>query len=382
MTDANLPQSSTAPLDDAASYLAEEFNGWQSLFGVQPPLVQRFLESQGRKLADALSQKLPQARFTLPDKVVMHDLPGLPLGEMSGQTVTVPADQREQLAGGLMERLTRADLGVTLRQRLNDLEANPNPAIVTGAGLVRFAIAYHMVHNLLPSGRSVMYAPEDGEEIPTRPVSGPEEPGSAITAATDAIAEETDQPEEGRGELLVPYVESARRFYLPQWVAFGAEDRLLVGSLPEAEAHIASMQRYIGLLHAAVNLAPYVVADPVYQQKRYGILGQLVNQGRALARYETQEIIQTIQRRAESNDLNRGLSLSLPYFDDQSLQRKVHYFDIIPAGRVMFVPAFVVLACRREEVKVAQDTRLSPSTRKHLLTELKTLEKAFGPSAE
>jgi hypothetical protein len=44
----------------------------------------------------------------------------------------------------------------------------------------------------------------------------------------------------------------------------------------------------------------------------------------------------------------------------------------------MFVPAFVVLASRREEVKVAQDTRLSPSTRKHLLDELKVLEKAFA----
>lgn len=381
MTDANLPQSAAAFPDDAAHYLAQEFEAWQSLFVLQPPLVQRFLESQGRKLADALNQKLPQARFTLPDKVVMSDLPGLPLGEMNGQTATVPSDQREQLAGGLMERLTRSDLSVTLRQRLNDLEASQNPAIVTAAGLLRFAIAYHMVHNLLPSGRSVTYAPEDGEEIPTMPVGAPSEPGSAITAATDAIAEEAGQ-EEGRGELLVPYVESARRFYLPQWVAFGAGDRLLVGSLPEAEAHIASMQRYISLLHAAVGLAPYVVADPVYQQKRYGILGQMINQGRALARYETQEIIQTIQRRAESNELNRGLSLSLPYFDDQALQRKVHYFDIIPAGRVMFVPAFVVLACRREEVKVAQDTRLSPSTRKHLLAELKTLERAFGPSAE
>ncbi len=43
----------------------------------------------------------------------------------------------------------------------------------------------------------------------------------------------------------------------------------------------------------------------------------------------------------------------------------------------MFVPAFVVRACRGEEVKVAQDTRLNASTRKHLLTQLRTLETAF-----
>jgi hypothetical protein len=50
--------------------------------------------------------------------------------------------------------------------------------------------------------------------------------------------------EAGRGELLVPYVEAARRFYLPQWVAFDDEGHLLVGGVNEAEANIASMQRY------------------------------------------------------------------------------------------------------------------------------------------
>jgi hypothetical protein len=43
----------------------------------------------------------------------------------------------------------------------------------------------------------------------------------------------------------------------------------------------------------------------------------------------------------------------------------------------MFVPAFVVRASRGEQVKVAQDTRLNSSTRKHLLGQLKTLETAF-----
>jgi hypothetical protein len=43
----------------------------------------------------------------------------------------------------------------------------------------------------------------------------------------------------------------------------------------------------------------------------------------------------------------------------------------------MFVPAFVVRSVRDEQAKVAQDTRLSPSTRKYLLLELSTLEDAF-----
>ena len=152
---------------------------------------------------------------------------------------------------------------------------------------------------------------------------------------------------------------------------------MLVNSTNEAEAHVASMQRFLEILHAAVGLAPYMVADEEYQQKRYGMLGQLVNQGRILAIYETNEIIRTIKHRAAAHDLNRGLSLSLPYFDDQELLMSTHDFEVIPAGRIMFVPAFVVRAAREEQAKVAQDTRLSPSTRKHLLTELKILEEAF-----
>jgi hypothetical protein len=203
------------------------------------------------------------------------------------------------------------------------------------------------------------------------------EPQSAITAPTDAITED-GLSEVGRGELLVPYVPYARLFYLPKWVAFDDHDGLLVNSVNEAEAHLASMQHFLVIIHSAVSLAPYIVADTDYQNKRYGMLGQLVNQGRSLARYQTLEIIQTIKHRAAAHDLNRGLSLSLPFFDDQGLEMRTHDFEIIPAGRIMFIPAFVVRASREEQAKVAQDTRLSPSSRKHLLNELKTLEQAFA----
>jgi hypothetical protein len=123
------------------------------------------------------------------------------------------------------------------------------------------------------------------------------------------------------------------------------------------------------------------VADEQYQQKRYGMLGQLVNQGRALARYEAREIIATIKERAAQHDLNRGLSLSLPYFDDQELAMALEAFEVIPQGRIMFVPAFVVRAARAQQAKVADDTRLSLSTRKHLIQELELLEAAFDDGA-
>jgi hypothetical protein len=74
------------------------------------------------------------------------------------------------------------------------------------------------------------------------------------------------------------------------------------------------------------------------------------------------------------------LSLRLPYFDDQDLKVETYDFVIIPAGRIMFVPAFVVRAVRDEYAKVAQDTRFNASTRRHLLTEFEMLEKAFFKS--
>lgn len=357
--------------EQATSQLQQEYVNQQALFRAQPAIIQHFLESQAHALAEALLQRSSQVHFKLPDRVICELS-----GGTKGKPVPVPPELRDQMAGGLVDRLSRVELRTALHQRLVELEESPYKAVAVSAGLIRYATAIYMVRGMLPSGRSVSYLTDDGDEIPTVPSQETLEPESAITARTDAIVEE-EGGESGRGDLVVPYVPFARRFYLPQWVAFDGHDNLLVNTLAEAEAHLASMQRYLAVLNMAFTLAPYVVTDEQYQQKRYGMLGQLVNQGRAMARYETNQIIQTIKRRAAANDLNRGLSLSLPYFDDRDLDLMMYDFEIIPAGRIMFVPAFVVRASRLEQVKVAQDMHLSPSTRKHLLEGLKTLEVAF-----
>jgi hypothetical protein len=234
-----------------------------------------------------------------------------------------------------------------------------------------------MVYQMLPAGRNVTYRSADEDEtIPSIPEADEMEPESAITAATDAIAEEA-RTEEGRGDLIVPFVPYARKFFLPQWVAFDQDGKMLVKSVDEANAHIKSMQRFMEVLFLAIALAPYISTDEEYAKKRYGMLGQLVNQGRALAIYQVKEIICRIKERASAGSLNRGLRLSLPYFDDQELKIDISNFEVIPSGRIMFVPAFVVRAVRQEEVKVSQDTRYNPSTRNHLLHLLDLLEQAF-----
>lgn len=350
------------------SQLRLDYEAQQALLNAQSTLVQRFLQLQAQQIAEALLQRASQIRFTLPDQVVNP--------EEGEQPLIVPSDQRTQTIGGPLDRFTRPDQRLALRQRLAILEQSSQPTLSLSGALVRHATALYLVNNMLPSGRKVNYVAADGEDIPTIPVVDRSEPESAILATTDAVSEER-RVEEGRGELQVPYVPAARRFYLPQWVALDEQDRLLVGSSKEAEAHLASMERFVDVLHLAVGIAPYIVADPFYQEKRYGMLGQMINQGRALARYQMREIIQTIKRRAEADDLNRGLRLNIPFFDDQDLKMKEHPLNVIPAGRIMFVPAFVVRAAREEQAMVAQDTRLNASTRKHLLEEICMLEEAF-----
>jgi len=341
----------------------------RQLFAAQPLLVQRFIESQAATLADAITNNASEARFTLPDRLVV------PATKDGFQTLTIPADQRNVQVGGWAKRLRRKELRLLAKQRLLELEQSENQAVREAARLLRHATAVHIVYNLLPAGRSVHYLVEEGESIPCIPALE-EQVESALTATTDAIAEEKGEEKE-RGELLVPYVPYARRFFLPQWVAFDENGDLLLSSVQEAESHIASMQRYLRLLHYAVAFSPCLIADEVYQQKRYGMLGQLVNQGRALAMYQTRQIIETIKKRARAQNLNRGLTIRLPYFDDQDLTMKIYPFVVIPAGRIMFIPAFVVRAVREEEVKVAQDTRFNPTTRKYILKQLKMLEQAF-----
>jgi hypothetical protein len=351
----------------AADQLRAEYEQQSALFDAQPPIVQRFLEVQASHIANVYIDRQRNLRFALPDRVKLS---------ATAEPLPVPQALREQRVGKIGDFVSRRDVHETLRQRFAELDQSSEKAVVAGAELVRFAAATHMVHNMLPAGRSISYIATADGDIPSIPTGDSLDPESAITATTDAIAEESGA-ESGRGTLQVPYVPAARRFYLPQWVAFDSQDKLIVNSLGEAEAHITSMQRFLTILFAARSLAPYMVADEEFGKKRYGMLGQLVNQGRALARYRTREIIHTIQVRVKAQSLNRGLSVDLPYFDDQDLRIEKHNFVIIPAGRIMFVPAFVVRAALEERAKIAQDTRFSNSTRSHLMAELQMLGEAF-----
>jgi len=116
------------------------------------------------------------------------------------------------------------------------------------------------------------------------------------------------------------------------------------------------------------SVRPRAVASP-----------QEIQVGQTLAQMELEEIVAKTKRWAETGRLNRGLRLSLPYFDDQVAEMKWLDLDIIPMGRVMFVPAFVVLAVHREANGVRKLPGLTEGTRTHLLGLLRNLQQAFGP---
>ena len=164
------------------SLLRQEYEQAAQRFSAQPPLTQRFIEAQAQRMAEAIVQRTPQVRFALPTQIAVVADPW--------QLSTVPLNYREQTVGGskILDRLARVDVHKLLRQRLAELELDPQSAVSISATLLRYATVIYMVHLMLPAGRSVKYEAVDGEEIPTMPQAAG--PGSALTAATDAVAED------------------------------------------------------------------------------------------------------------------------------------------------------------------------------------------------
>lgn len=310
--------------EDQERLLREEFLMQEALYFAQPTRVQRMLELQANLISKALVERQSPLLFTLPDQV------NCGVNELNGRgLVQVPQNLREQKVGGLWDLLKSTDLN----GRLKELETSQEPAISACGRLVRHAVARHMVYRMLPPAQ--------------------------------------------RTGTQTPFPACALGFFMPQWVAFDEHDNLLVNSLDEGKNCIAAMQRYLSILKMAERLAPYIIEDKGFQSKRHSMQAQLINQGQAMARHVTGELIRRIRQRVAEDSLNRGFSLSLPYFDDQALEIRMLEFEVVPAGRVMFVPSFVVIAAHMKQLEVAHSHDLSPVTRDHLLGGLKALEEAF-----
>ena len=102
-----------------------------------------------------------------------------------------------------------------------------------------------------------------------------------------------------------------------------------------------------------------------------------VEKGRELARLQVQETIRKIQHRARLQRMNRGLTVSLPYFDDARQELRWREIVVVPRGRIPFVPAFVVVAARQEIRRLPGEPQHSDTTRAHLVGLLEMLAQAF-----
>jgi hypothetical protein len=329
--------------DSAIRQLEEERLREQALFLAQTPNTTAFLQAEAGKIAAALTGSQPGLRFHLPPEVVLPSA-----GNGAKRAMSLPPDFLEQNLGGMFHRGSPTRLRTELRKRLADLEQSRYAAVTIGARLIRFSVVHRLVYGLSPECRPDV-------RKPARKLSAP---------AT--LARKTGK--------------RAPVYFMPEWVVI-RDGRLSVDSIRTAEERIAQMQTYLGVLHLAVSLAPYMFSDPEYQVRRNGMLGQLVAQSQSLAEYQTGEIVGKIRHWASEGRLDMGLSLSIPFFDDQTLEMELHDFPVIP-GRTRFVPAFVALAARREQARVAQETRWSQSTRIHLVSILKILERAFAPAGQ
>lgn len=366
-----LKLSSPGLAESTTSQLRQEYLACQNLFEQQPVSIQRHLETQAAMITKALVSRAAQINYSLPEAI------SLQTPSQEGKTITVPDHLRHQSIGSFINHVIHIDLQDALIDQLYQLEQLSDPAVSAAAVLIRHALAIHLVHDYLPDGKAVQYIAEEGDEIPCTPVNKQIDTHWALSAETASADGVPDDRMGANRELSGEYVATTSDFFLPQWVVVDDQGQLLVGNLQEAIANIHAMRQYLSVLDTAAALAPYLVIDEVYQNKHYGILGQLVNQGRVLASYQVELLCRTIKCRAAEHRLDRGLTISLPYFNDQTLMMETYDFDVIPSGWVMFMPAFVVLAVRAEGAKVAQNTRLNQSTRKNLLKELSVIERTF-----
>jgi hypothetical protein len=300
-----------------AVQLRQTYENRCSLFFAQPLPVKQFFIVQSQILDGTFLKDEPFVHFQLPERVICEAGASTPL--------PVPENQRNQKAGGRVNRLKREPFQAVLSEHLAKLEKSPDRAVSAAACLTRFTLVLYMVQGMLPAKRN--------------------------QATGFPLVTKKEQPLFQDGEI-----EKGRN------------------NQPTLEN---SLQRSATILASAANFAPYILADEGYQLQCISILGELVKQGQGIAIRQTHEIIARLKAKAAAHELDRGLSLSLPYFDDGKMDLSLYDFEVIPTGRIPFDPRCVIMATRAERTKVANAIRFSRLTCTHLLSELSMLEAAF-----
>jgi hypothetical protein len=123
------PSDNGKPMAHSNS-VADEYQRLQALLSAQPQIVQRFLEMQGRQIAEAIVEKQLQVNFTLPDRVIC----AIENVDQSA-LVIIPQNQRTYSAGSFLNRFRKAELYKDLRHTFAELEQSPDRAVSVAARL-------------------------------------------------------------------------------------------------------------------------------------------------------------------------------------------------------------------------------------------------------
>jgi hypothetical protein len=155
---------------------------------------------------------------------------------------------------------------------------------------------------------------------------------------------------------------------------FSENGRLKMDSRVTAEVWLKDQKYKLDLLDTAAQICPAVTDMVVYRQSSARLMRLIENQGKWLSAFLLNELVADFDRLLKENSLNRGISFSLPYFDDRTLDVCYYNFSAIPAGRVMYTPAFVLLAIQKEGVRLFHNSQLSPNSRENLLQTLSAIQ--------
>jgi hypothetical protein len=143
----------------------------------------------------------------------------------------------------------------------------------------------------------------------------------------------------------------------------------------QAETRVNQLSQYIQWLHTVEALYPGWTSADLYNEKYGQLVDLLTDQGRALAHQYTGDLIREVQESSRGG--LRGLTLFIPYLDEQLYRMTTYEVVVIPRSRIPYRPQFVVSACRIAQQEVRKNPRLSQSTRWQLVLQLDRVIQAF-----
>ncbi len=179
-------------------------------------------------------------------------------------------------------------------------------------------------------------------------------------------------------DLHIPDIAFLRKDY----TVFDRHGHLLALNDNDAESAIGQLSRFVEWMHTVEKLYPGWTASDRYNETYSQITDHLAEQGRFLATYYTERMIEDLTGRWRRGELARGLTLFIPYLDEHHYRMDIYRVVVVPNARIPFRPQFVVSACRVAQREVRQDPRLSQGTRWQLIAQLDRIVRAFETRPE